>query len=317
MPLDPSQSATLGDLVVALLKERPGQLLTSKEITALVMEHYPVWCENKLLKSQPGVKLEKQLPAEISSRRPQWLKKYPGLQCSDTSPRQYAWGMLGPVMGGDAIQTLSSVTTGPHLLEADLYPLLAHFLWVGPIHTRIYPKRINEQTSSNNLGHHANQWLHPDLVGLEDLMADWHPHIRECAEKAGDQRARLWSFEVKLKISRASVRWDYFQAVSNSSWANFGYLVAAEINPEADRELLMLHGLHGIGVILLDTDNPAESTIRIPARERGAVDWSTSNRLAMQNKDFKAFTKLVANFYKTRETSEKEWDKPDSVPPDD
>lgn len=52
------------------------------------------------------------------------------------------------------------------------------------IHTRIYPKRINEQTSSNNLGHHANQWLHPDLVGLEDLMADWHPHIRGCSSLA-------------------------------------------------------------------------------------------------------------------------------------
>jgi hypothetical protein len=37
----------------------------------------------------------------------------------------------------------------------------------------------------------------------------------------------------------------------------------------------------------------------------------------MQNKDFKAFTKLVANFYKTSETSEKEWDKPASVPSDD
>jgi hypothetical protein len=317
MPPDPSITSTLGDLVVALLKERPGQLHTSKEITALVMEHYPVWCENKLLKSQPGVKLEKQLPGEISSQRPRWLKKYPGLQCTETSPRQYAWGISGPVTAEGADIPASTAATEPHLQEADLYPLLAHFLWVGPIHTRIYPRRINEQTSSNNLGHHANQWLHPDMVGLEDLMSDWHPHIRACAEKAGDQRARLWSFEVKLKISRSSVRRDYFQAVSNSSWANFGYLVAAEINPEADRELLMLHGLHGIGVILLDTDNPAESSIRIPARERSAVDWATGNRLAKENRDFRKFANLVANFYKSGETSEKEWDKPDSVPPDD
>ncbi len=44
-------------------------------------------------------------------------------------------------------------------------------------------------------------------------------------------------------------------AVSNSSWAHFGYLVATEINEDkqrgVERELQMLCALHGIGVILL------------------------------------------------------------------
>lgn len=312
MPQDLPLKATLDERVAAILMEVPGQPLTSKAIGALVQQHYPEWCAQKLANSQPWVKLEKQIPGEISSRRPDLQKKYPQLQCIDTTPRQFVWNPTA-----EAVGTATVPSTGSTLKEADLYPLLAHFLWVGPIHNRVYPKRINEKTSAKTLGPRANQWLHPDLVGLEDLMADWHPHIRACAAKAGDQRARLWSFEVKRQITRATVRHDYFQAVSNSSWANFGYLVAAEITPQADSELLMLHGLHGIGVILLDIDNPAESSVRIPARERSTVDWATGNRLAKENKDFQVFAKLVANFYKTGETSEKEWDKPDSIPPDD
>lgn len=307
-------TATLDERVAAILMEVPGQPLASKQIASLVMEHYPDWCGQKQQNSKPGVKLAVQLANEISSRRNPLLKKFSELTCLDTTPRQYAWSS-GTGLAGDTNPCLLP-TAGTALKEADLYPLLAHFLWVGPIHNRVYPKRINEKTSSNSLGAKSNQWLHPDLVGLEDLMADWHPHIRACAAKAGDQRARLWSFEVKRQITRATVRHDYFQAASNSSWANFGYLVAAEITPQADSELLMLHGLHGIGVILLDCDNPAKSSVRIPARERATVDWATCNRLAKENKDFQAFAKLVAHFYQTGETSEKVWDKPDSLPPE-
>ena len=44
-----------------------------------------------------------------------------------------------------------------------------------------------------------------------------------------DKRTKLWSFEAKLLINRSNVRECFFQAVSNSSWANFGYLVAAGV----------------------------------------------------------------------------------------
>jgi hypothetical protein len=314
MPQPLPVTSKLGELVIAILKDHPGQSMLSKEIAQLVIQHYPDWCEKKQKNSKPGVKLAIQLPNEISSRRPQWLKAFPAMKCSDTSPRKYSWveETGSSIVVEDVVATSGSLEAKHK--EADLYPILAHFLWVGPVQNRVYPKRIDEKTSSNNLGPKANEWLHPDMVGLEDLMAEWQPQIQDCAEKAGDQRARLWSFEVKLRISRSSVRRDYFQAVSNSSWANFGYLVAAQIDDDTDAELMMLHALHGIGVIKLDVDNPAESLVRIPARERSAVDWATSNRLAKENKDFRGFAKLVAHFYKTRETSEKEWDKPVTIP---
>ncbi|NMG73716.1 HrgA protein [Aromatoleum diolicum] len=308
-------NSSLGDLAVTILSGAPGKQLSSAELATLVVQSYPDWCAKKQQNSKPGVKIEAQIANEISSRRPQWLKKYTRLKCSDTSPRKYSWGEGGAFSDETPDDEIPNVSPQQQKLkEADLYPLLAHFLWVGPVQNRVYPKRIDEKTSSNNLGPKANEWLHPDMVGLEDLMAEWQPQIQDCAEKAGDQRARLWSFEVKLRVSRSSVRRDYFQAVSNSSWANFGYLVAAEIDSDTDAELMMLHGLHGIGVIELNVENPAESAIRIPARERNAVDWATSNRLAKENKDFRQFAKLVAAFYKTRETSEKEWDKPASLP---
>ena len=44
--------------------------------------------------------------------------------------------------------------------------------------------------------------------------------------------------------------------MSNSSWANEGYLVATSISTsEVEEELRMLSALHGIGVILLIPEN--------------------------------------------------------------
>jgi len=54
-----------------------------------------------------------------------------------------------------------------------------------------------------------------------------------------------------------------FQAVSNSSWANFGYLVAAEIGgTDTLKELRMLFAARGIGFIKLDVDNPSPTAHR-------------------------------------------------------
>gem|GEM_PF-1469222 len=114
---------------------------------------------------------------------------------------------------------------------------------------------------------------------MEDLGADWHREVRDCVNQYSDKRTKLWSFEAKLLINRSNVRECFFQAVSNSSWANFGYLVAAEIEGQDTlKELRMLFAAHGIGLIKLDADNPAESQVLIPARERDEIDWDMANR---------------------------------------
>jgi len=98
------------------------------------------------------------------------------------------------------------------------------------------------------------------------------------------------------------VREAFFQAVSNSTWANNGYLVAREIQgAETMNELRILAGLHGIGFILLDFDNPADSQIMIPCKERTEIEWHTASRLAGQNKDFMEYIKIVRKFHQTGE----------------
>ncbi len=312
MPDKPLGNAALVDLVTEILKAHVGQEFTSKELAELIQESSPGWCTKKLQNSKPGINLTSQIASEISSRRPQWLEKFPELQSTETPPRRLSWNLqVDETVNGDEIDPgLPSAVE--KVLEADLYPILQHYLMTSPVSHPVYSKRINEKKSSNKLGPKANEWLHPDVVGLESLMDSWIPAIQGCAEHAGDRRARLWSFEVKFRVSRGSVRRDYFQAVSNSSWAHFGYLVAAKVDLDAMSELKMLHGMHGIGLMLLDTENPAESEVLIPARERPYVDWVAANRLAKENKDFMDFTNLVFAYFTTKSINKKYWDIPES-----
>lgn len=151
-----------------------------------------------------------------------------------------------------------------------------------------------------------------DVVGMENLGEDWHQEVRDCVRQYADKRTKLWSFESKLLINRSNVRECFFQAVSNSSWANFGYLVAAEIGgTDTLKELRMLFAAHGIGFIKLDVDNPADSQVLIPARERDEIDWDMANRLATENRDFLEYVKLVKQFYQTGEARAADWDVPE------
>jgi len=189
--------------------------------------------------------------------------------------------------------------------------LLSLYLWE---EFGIYSKRVDEKRSSNKRGPNGNRWLYPDVVGMEDLGADWHQEVRDCVNQYSDKRTKLWSFEAKLLINRSNVRECFFQAVSNSSWANFGYLVAAELEGQDTlKELRMLFAAHGIGLIKLDADNPAESQVLIPARERDEIDWDMANRLATENRDFLDYVKLVKQFYQTGEARQVDWDVPETT----
>lgn len=113
-----------------------------------------------------------------------------------------------------------------------------------------------------------------------------------------------------MTINGANLRESFFQAVSNSTWANFGYRVAANIEgrcSETISELRILSSLHGIGIILLNTEEPSESQILIPARERSDVDWNTINRLATENRDFLEYVRLVRQFYQTGDPRARDW----------
>ena len=65
--------------------------------------------------------------------------------------------------------------------------------------------------------------------------------------------------EIKKEINTDyELKKSYFQAVSNSSWANYGYLVALEISDNLKDEMERLNQSFGIGIIELKS-NPYES----------------------------------------------------------
>ena len=187
--------------------------------------------------------------------------------------------------------------------EIKLYPKLADFL---KSNYDIQSKRIDEKTSKNDKGKNWNKWLHPDLIGVKILDDFWKDDIKECNKKAGNNRIEFYSYEVKLSLTVSTLRESFFQAVSNSSWANFGYLVTSEIKGNILPELEMLSKLHGIGIIILNVENPPESQIKFPARQRN-VDWNTINRLTIENADFKKFIKSVKIYYSSGDLDDRDW----------
>lgn len=123
------------------------------------------------------------------------------------------------------------------LKERDLHPYLESFLkYFG-----LSPKTImHEKTMTSSF----YAWLQPDIVA--------------------NLNGVIYSFEIKRVITLKNYRISYFQTVSNSSWANYGYLVCNIINTydsELYNGLCELNKAYGIGVIILDTNEVNKSKI--------------------------------------------------------
>jgi uncharacterized protein len=305
-------SLNLGKRLIDFLRSNPDTTHTAREIGQWVFEQFPDECAEKKAASTGGyinsdADLVQQLVAEISSRRVSMQKQHPQLKTTEGRPRRYYWTEKN---AGEEVAAAEHVEVGAlsarvggtipfvprQLSEHDLYAILSAYL---DAEHGVVSVRIDEKRSSNRAGGGANEWLHPDLVGMEDLSCDWTRELRDCARELAARRARLWSFEVKLLINRSNVRKSYFQAVSNSSWAHFGYLVAEKIEGDGTmKELNMLAAAHGIGVIQLDNYAPTESQVMI---------WDMCNRLAEENADFVTYIERVKHFHQTGKVSRFEW----------
>ena len=305
---------SLAKAVIDYLKSRPEEKFTARQIAEWVFAKFPEECQAKKQKAayiSTDAELVHQLVAQIGSVRPGLQKRHPQLKTTEGRPRKYYYSEMSDSAEVAAVEKAAAMpaddTGQPKIGEHALYPLLSQYLQE---EFGLYSMRIDEKRSSNKYGSNGNRWLHPDVVGMEDLGADWHQEVRDCVNQYSDKRTKLWSFEAKLLINRSNVRECYFQAVSNSSWANFGYLVAKDISEDTRKELQMLFAAHGIGVIKLDVDNLPESQVLIPARERDEIDWDMVNRLAKENKDFLKYVKRVRQFYQTGEAHPADWDIP-------
>lgn len=312
----------LRDTVFTYLKDNAGEKFTTRQIAEWIFAKYPAECEEKRLRSAQSRDVVQQIAAEIGSHRKGMQKKYPHVKITADRPRRFYYStqsdeedVAQTKAGLSAVSaSVSSAPKGRHskYSEKELYEPLMQYL----LTESVFSMRINESTSSKRRGTKGkNYWLHPDIVGMEYLGKDWEEKVRDCVHECFDKLTRLWSFEVKLKLDHSKVREHFFQALSNSSWANFAYLVVKDIDDEeAEKELRLLSAAHGIGLIKLNIEDPSESEMRIPARERAAVDWAMVNRLAKENPDFRGYLERIRTFYvlskRKRVTEEellKEW----------
>jgi hypothetical protein len=308
-------SLNIANTVVEFLKGRPDEKFTAKQIAEWIFQTYPEECRAKQQRSTAVVtRLDsdaaviQQIAAEIGARRSTRLKrKDANIKTTEERPRKYYYTIKTDAKEIEEAE-FENVEISTSFKEVDLYPMLSSFLWS---ELGLYSKRVNEKRSSNRNGPNGNKWLYPDVVGMEDLSDDWESEIKDCVKQYAGKKTKLWSFEVKILINRSNVREVFFQAVSNSSWANFAYLVVSEIgDPDTMKELRLLSSLHGVGVIRLNTKELAESEILIPARERIEIDWSNANRLAKENTDFLNYIKLIRQFYQTGDIRVIDWDTP-------
>jgi len=194
--------------------------------------------------------------------------------------------------------------------ERDLHPLLTYFAYANPTFNRgrsIYTKTIYHEKSQRS-GY--NEWIHPDVVGFYLPLDDWRPDVIEFNRLSDNNSLRLFSFELKKSLNKSNYREAYFQAVSNSSWAHEGYLVAAEIlqDDEFLSELERLASSFGIGIIHLDPRDIDASTILYPARVKAALDWETINKLCEQNSDFEKFLQDVKIDFEAKRIHKAEYD---------
>ncbi|MDE6497300.1 MAG: hypothetical protein K2L21_01430 [Muribaculaceae bacterium] len=197
---------------------------------------------------------------------------------------------LETLIGGEAAQPAAPVVQPlkENYKERDLHRLLSNFL---SSKRNILSKTIFHETSKKC--DQNQKWIHPDMIGVS--FSEFSDKATVDLMKAADikQYVDLYSFELKCSLqSDHALKEAFFQALSNSSWANFGYLVAFEVNDDLLEEMERLNRAFGIGIIRLspyDTD----TRILFPAR-KNEVDYYTVDKLCRINLDFKKFMERTA-----------------------
>ncbi|MBR8466138.1 HrgA protein [Campylobacter sp. faydin G-140] len=193
----------------------------------------------------------------------------------------------------EAIQELKD----DKFIERDLHPLLVKFIYSNENFNARAKTIFHENSKKQQKGH--DRWLYPDIVGVSFEAENYEKVMLGFISKFNQIPIKLFSFEMKKFLSVGNFREYYFQAVSNSSWANEGYLVALNID-ESDTELIeliqKLNLSFGIGVISLDSENIAQSKVIAPAKFKDALDMNIMNELTQKNKNFNSFLKTIKDF---------------------
>lgn len=171
--------------------------------------------------------------------------------------------------------------------ERDLHPLLARFVYYK---FDAHAKTIHEKSDKSKKG--QDKWIHPDMVAVHFPFSDYGQSTLEFAQTMQASQCVIYAFELKISLDFNNLKESYFQAVSNSSFANEGYLVVfEEVDSEVLDEVRRLRDSFGIGLIQLDCD-PLKSRVVFPAQARG-LDLQTIDMLVGKNNGFKEFVERI------------------------
>ncbi len=206
-----------------------------------------------------------------------------GTCCNITDYAQEIENLLGNTTNAPVVNTnpVSAPAIQQSYDERSLHKVFCSFLR----NRNIYAKTIFHEKSFNKVDS-AQKWVHPDIVGVEfeEFKNDATLSLLKATEPK--ESVHIYSYELKKKIeSDYQLKQYYFQALSNSSWANYGYLVAFEINEDLSEEMERLNNAFGIGIIHMQA---SESRVLFPARKK-QLDYSTIEKLNNLNKDFSEF----------------------------
>ncbi|WP_197481990.1 hypothetical protein [Bibersteinia trehalosi] len=227
---DDMEKISKNSLIIQFLKNNQGKKFTTKQIVEHVYQLNPeFFAEKKAALEKQGRDFWQQLRAECGYVQ---LSAYHHVIKREKDPvlkKDVLW-----YEDNSSIDVIQEPQPPYKPTEHDLYPILMRWL---RNELGLYCLRIVERTSSNSKGKNGNKWLHPDIVAMKVLDQNWHKVVKDCVKASSSQRVELFSFEVKKEITMSDVREYFFQTVSNSSWANEGYLVATSISDEAVKEL--------------------------------------------------------------------------------
>lgn len=302
--------------IIAFLEKHRGGSFTARQIAEAIVQQYasdyakkrnnPRFADDKAFLSQ--------IIAEIGSQKDTLKRLRPTLVWQDRpKPRRYCIPLEETQ---EALDTAQGETCERDeeicaceeraLLEQELYPLLTSYLW-SELH--LYSMRIREGRSHNTRGNGGNQWLHPDIVAMEPVDKAWGKHVKACGHASGSTCVRLWSFEVKKSAHRRQYQ---KMLLSGRQQLVLGARGVSRRHGHRRRPggtgAQDAFSPHGIGVILLDPENPSESEILLPAQKKPDADWQSIDRLAKENGDFHEFIELVSVYFQTGTLREKDWD---------
>jgi len=174
--------------------------------------------------------------------------------------------------------------------EKDMHPLLVKYI-KEDTNFKAFSKTINHSSTKN-------KWEHPNIIAVKKNFY-YSNTLRNFINDNTTETPEIFSFQLNLKLDLMNLREYYFQAVSNSSWANEGYLVTMEIDSFKKHiileELKRLHSSFGIGVIVLNKDDLQDSKILFRSKKREEIDIEYLKKMleVNANQDFVDFFEAI------------------------